>query len=304
MYDIVIIGSGPAGLSASVYAKREKLQSIVIEKEFMGTGQIAESDRVDNYIGLYGESGYDLGEKFRDHALKLGTEFVEGKVESILEHDNHYNLKLSNGENIETKTIILATGTSRRKLGIKGEKEFIGKGVTYCAICDGAFYKDLPVAVVGGGDTALQDALLLSKIASNVYLIHRRDEFRGNKILSEKVKNTENIELVLSSTPKEIVGDKQVEKIIVTKNNSDKEIIVSGVFVAVGSVPNSDLLKNLVKLDDNGYVVASEEGITSAKGIFVAGDVRTKRLRQVVTAVSDGANAVMSAEDYLLKNNL
>ena len=303
MYDIVIIGSGPAGLSASVYAKREMLNSIVIEKEFMGTGQIAESDRVDNYIGLYGESGYDLGEKFRDHAIKLGTEFVEGKVESILKQDNHYNLKLSNGENIETKTIILATGTSRRKLGIKGEKELTGKGVTYCAICDGAFYKDLPVAVVGGGDTALQDALLLSKIASKVYLIHRRDEFRGNKILSEKVRNTENIELVLSSTPKEIVGEKQVEKIIVTKDNSDREIIVSGVFVAVGSVPNSDLLKELVKLD-NGYVVASEDGGTSADGIFVAGDVRTKKLRQVVTAVSDGANAVMSAEDYLLKNNL
>ena len=294
MYDIVIIGSGPAGLSASVYAKREMLNSIVIEKEFMGTGQIAESDRVDNYIGLYGESGYDLGEKFRDHAIKLGTEFVEGKVESILKQDNHYKLKLSNGENIETKTIILATGTSRRKLGIKGEKELTGKG---------AFYKDLPVAVVGGGDTALQDALLLSKIASKVYLIHRRDEFRGNKILSEKVRNTENIELVLSSTPKEIVGEKQVEKIIVTKDNSDREIIVSGVFVAVGSVPNSDLLKELVKLD-NGYVVASEDGVTSADGIFVAGDVRTKKLRQVVTAVSDGANAVMSAEDYLLKNNL
>lgn len=270
MYDIVIIGSGPAGLSASVYAKREMLNSIVIEKEFMGTGQIAESDRVDNYIGLYGESGYDLGEKFRDHAIKLGTEFVEGKVESILKQDNHYKLKLSNGENIETKTIILATGTSRRKLGIKGEKELTGKGVNYCAICDGAFYKDLPVAVVGGGDTALQDALLLSKIASKVYLIHRRDEFRGNKILSEKVRNTENIELVLSSTPKEIVGEKQVEKIIVTKDNSDREIIVSGVFVAVGSVPNSDLLKELVKLD-NGYVVASEDGVTSADGIFVAG---------------------------------
>ena len=291
MYDIVIIGSGPAGLSASVYAKREMLNSIVIEKEFMGTGQIAESDRVDNYIGLYGESGYDLGEKFRDHAIKLGTEFVEGKVESILKQDNHYKLKLSNGENIETKTIILATGTSRRKLGIKGEKELTGKGVTYCAMCDGAFYKDLPVAVVGGGDTALQDALLLSKIASKVYLIHRRDEFRGNKILSEKVRNKEN------------VGEKQVEKIIVTKDNSDREIIVSGVFVAVGSVPNSDLLKELVKLD-NGYVVASEDGVTSADGIFVAGDVRTKKLRQVVTAVSDGANAVMSAEDYLLKNNL
>ena len=150
---------------------------------------------------------------------------------------------------------------------------------------------------------ALQDALLLSKIASKVYLIHRRDEFRGNKILSEKVSNTENIELVLSSTPKEIVGEKQVEKIIVTKDNSDREIIVSGVFVAVGSVPNSDLLKELVKLD-NGYVVASEDGVTSADGIFVAGDVRTKKLRQVVTAVSDGANAVMSAEDYLLKSNL
>ena len=301
MYDTIIIGSGPAGLSAVVYAKRARLNVIVVEKEYMGTGQIAESERVDNYLGLYGESGFDLGDKFREHAVSLGAEFYEGEVVKIVPENNTYKVVFSDDKVLESKTIIYATGANPRKLNIKGENEFTGRGVSYCAVCDGAFYKDKTVAVVGGGDTALQDAVLLSKIAKTVYIIHRRDEFRANKILQNTVKNTPNIKLVLSAVPLEIIGDKKVSSIKVLKNNTEELLDTDGVFVAVGTIPNSDILEGIAELDSNKYVVASEDGLTSAKGIFVAGDVRTKQLRQVVTAVSDGANCVESVEKYIAK---
>lgn len=178
MYDTIIIGSGPAGLSAAVYAKRAQLSAVVVEKNYMGTGQIAESERVDNYLGLYGESGFDLGEKFREHAVSLGVEFYEGEAVRIVSKDNFYGIVFSDDEILETKTVIFAAGANPRKLNIKGESEFTGRGVSYCAVCDGAFYKNKVVAVIGGGDTALQDAVLLSKTAEKVYLVHRRDEFR------------------------------------------------------------------------------------------------------------------------------
>lgn len=304
MYDVIIIGSGPAGLSAAVYAKREMLESAVIEKNYMGTGQIAESERVENYLGLYGESGFNLGEKFREHAEALGTEFIEGEVTGIISNCNTYSLVLSDGQRLETKTIIFAAGATPRKLDIKGESEFTGRGVSYCAVCDGAFYKNKTVMVVGGGDTALQDAVLLSKIADTVYLVHRRDEFRAGKALQEKVRNTGNIKLVLGAVPVEIIGEKKVESVKLLHNGAEKTIDVNGVFVAVGTIPNSSLLTNIAGLDNSGYVIADENGITSAKGIFAAGDVRTKMLRQIVTAVSDGANCVISAESYISANQL
>ena len=301
MYDTIIIGSGPAGLSAVVYAKRARLNVIVVEKEYMGTGQIAESERVDNYLGLYGESGFDLGDKFREHAVSLGAEFYEGEVVKIVPENNTYKVVFSDDKVLESKTIIYATGANPRKLNIKGENEFTGRGVSYCAVCDGAFYKDKTVAVVGGGDTALQDAVLLSKIAKTVYLIHRREEFRANKILQNTVKNTPNIKLVLSAVPLGIIGDKKVSSIKVLKNDTEELLDIDGVFVAVGTIPNSHILEGIAELDNNKYVVANEDGLTSAKGIFVAGDVRTKQLRQVVTAVSDGANCVESVEKYIAK---
>lgn len=303
MYDTIIIGSGPAGLSAAVYAKRAQMDVIVIEKEYMGTGQIAESERVDNYLGLYGESGFDLGEKFREHTISLGTEFYEGEAVRIIAEDNIYKVEFSDGKALESKTIIYATGANPRKLNIKGESEFSGRGVSYCAVCDGAFYKDKTVAVIGGGDTALQDAVLLSKIAKTVYLIHRRDEFRANKALQNKVKNTPNIKLILSAVPLKIIGDKKVNAIKILHNDKKELLNVDGVFVAVGTIPNSHLLEGIAELDSNKYVVANEYGLTSAKGIFVAGDVRTKQLRQVVTAVSDGANCVDSAEKYIAEQS-
>lgn len=303
MYDILIIGSGAAGLSAAVYASREMLKFAVIEKIFMGTGQIAESEQVDNYPGLYALSGYEIGEKLREHAVALGTEFINGDVAGIIPVENYYQLKLTNGKTFDTKTIVFAAGAAHRKLGIKGEDEFTGRGVAYCAVCDAAFYRDKNVAVVGGGDSALGEAMLLSKFAQKVYLIHRSESFKANKLIQKRIKNVPNVEIILNTQVLEIIGDKKVEKIKISQENSEKEISLDGVFVAIGSKPNSELLANLVELDKGGYVVADEDGVTSAKGIFAAGDVRTKKLRQVITAASDGANCVISAEEYLSNLN-
>ena len=303
MYDIIIIGSGPAGLSAAIYASRSELNALVIEKEYQGTGQIAESERVENYPGLYGESGFDLGEKFREHALSLGAKFTEGEVTSIQKGDGFYRISVSDSTDIETKAIIYAAGAKPNRLNIEGESKYSGCGVSYCAICDGAFYKDKTVAVVGGGDTALSDALLLSKTAKLVYVIHRRDELRANKALQTAVSQKDNIRFILNAVPVEITGDKKVQSVKLLRNNVMEELEVSGVFVAVGTVPQSGLLKGIAELDGSGYVIAGEDCATSAEGIFAAGDVRTKQLRQVITAAADGAVAVHSAENYLLKSS-
>lgn len=302
MYDTIIIGSGPAGLSAAVYARRAALNAIVIEKDYCGTGQIAESERVDNYLGLYGESGFDMGEKFRAHAEALGTEFVEGEVSGIIPEDDGYKIELSDGNSLSTKTIVYATGASHRRLDIKGEAELSGRGVSYCAVCDGAFYKDKTAAVIGGGDTALGDALFLSKIAEKVYLIHRREQFRANKILQEKVLNAENIQIITNAVPTEIIGEKRVEALKIKHNGSEETLPVNGIFAAIGTVPNSSLLNGLAELSPDGYVIAGEDCAASAKGIFAAGDVRTKALRQAITAASDGANSILSVEKYLEEN--
>lgn len=299
MYDVIIIGSGPAGLSAAIYAQRAMLKALVIEKEFLGTGQIAESSRVDNYPGLYGESGYDLGEKFRSHAEASGAEFIEAEVTEIIPESGNYVLKLSDGKVLETKTVIYAAGTYRRRLNIKGEQEFSARGISYCAVCDGAFYAGKSVAVIGGGDTALSDALYLSEMCERVYIIHRRDSFRGSEALQERVKKTPNIELVLNAVPTEFFGDKLLSGVKYIQSGEEKTLNVSGSFTAIGSVPNTELLKGIAELDNIGYIIAGEDGVTSAGGIFAAGDVRTKKLRQVVTAASDGANCVESVRNYL-----
>lgn len=297
--DVIIIGSGPAGLSAAIYAKRACLKTIVCEKEYMGTGQIAESSRVDNYPGLYGENGFDLGEKFRSHAEALETEFFEGEAESIVPDENGYTVNFTDGRSLSGKTVVYAAGTYRRRLNIKGEQEFSARGISYCAVCDGAFYSGKDIAVIGGGDTALSDALYLSEIAKKVYIIHRRNEFRANEALVEKVKNTDNIELILNAVPIEFMGEDMLSSIRYEQDGEEKILPVSGSFTAIGSIPNTDILKDLVKLDESGYIIAAEDGITSAKGIFAAGDVRTKALRQVITAASDGANCVESIRNYL-----
>lgn len=298
IYDTIIVGSGAAGLSAAVYAARAELKFIVIEKIYMGTGQIAESERVDNYLGLYGENGFDLGEKFRSHAEALGTEFIEGDVKKIVPENGIYKL-ITDEEEYEAKTVIYAAGASHRKLGIKGEEELAGRGVSYCAVCDGAFYKGRTVAVIGGGDTALGEALYLSDIAEKVYLIHRRDEFRASRSLCSRAAAKENIETVMSAVPVEITGESRVDGIVVSIDGNVKKLDTDGVFVAVGTAPASSPLDGVVKMNDGGYIVAGEDCITSDKGIFAAGDVREKPLRQVVTAAADGANSVYFAEKYL-----
>lgn len=317
MYDIIIIGSGPAGLSAAIYAKRANLNVAVAEKEYEGTGQIAESGNVNNYLGLPNINGYDLGEKFREHAVSLNVEFIEKEAVEIEAVQNEecaaesaiYRVKFDDDTIEEARALIYTAGAYPRKAGVPGEDEYTGKGVSYCAICDGAFYKGKTVAVLGGGDTALDDALYLADICEKVYLVHRRDSFRGAQSTVELLKQKENVELVLNETVTEIYGEKKPTGI---KLKSGRELALDGVFVAYGSVPQSELLKNLVQLDERGYVVAGEDGITSAAtkkadadrriqpGLYVAGDVRTKTLRQVVTAVSDGANAATTAAEYLL----
>ncbi|MBQ9749541.1 MAG: FAD-dependent oxidoreductase [Clostridia bacterium] len=296
MRDLLIIGSGPAGMSASVYAKRANLDVLVAEKEYLGTGQIAESAQVDNYIGLVGKSGYELGEVFRQDAEGLGVEFYEGTAIKIECGDGYWITRFDNGEAVESKAIVYAAGATHRKLGVPGEENFIGNGISFCAYCDGSLYDDKTVAVIGGGDTALDDALYLSDIAKKVYLIHRRGEFRASENSVLKIKKKSNIELILSETVSEIKGADKVEAVLL---ESGSRLAVDGVFVAVGMVPESALLKDIVRIDENGYVIADETGETNAHGLFVAGDVRTKKLRQVVTAVSDGANAAISAVEYL-----
>ena len=295
MYDVVIIGSGPAGLSAAVYAGRATLSYVIIEKEFMGTGQIAVTDCVDNYLGLPGIGGYDLGAKFREHAENMGAQFMDGEVESLEKTSDGWNVKLADGKEVKGRSVIYAAGASNRRLDVKGANM---KGVSYCAVCDGMFYKGKTVAVVGGGDTALGDALYLSKLAEKVYLIHRRAEFRGNQSLQKKIAETPNIELVLEAVPAEILGEGKVSGIAVEQKGERREIAVDGVFTAIGQIPNTRPLEGVCELE-SGYIKADENGITSAEGLFAAGDVRTKSLRQVVTAVADGACCAISAEEYL-----
>ena len=301
MYDLVIIGSGPAGLSAAVYAKRACLSVLVIEKEAFAGGQMVYTEEVDNYLGLNAKSGFELAESFKQHALDLDVSFAEGAVEKIVPKDGKWSLPMESGEDIETKTVLLATGATHRKLGVPGEETFAGVGVSYCATCDGAFFQGKSVAVVGGGDVALEDALYLANICEHVYLIHRRNELRGTKVLQNQVFANEKITFLGESEVTEITGDKQVSGISVHNKVTDetKELSVAGVFIAVGMEPQSDLYAPLLSLE-HGYVPAVEDCATEKDGLYVAGDVRTKRLRQIVTAVADGANAVHSIQEYLM----
>lgn len=296
MLDVLVIGSGPAGLSAAVYAKRAGLNVLVAEKVYYGSGQIAESNLVDNYLGFAGINGYELGQKFREHAEKLGVEFKNGEAEQFEAVDGIWRVRFKDGEILESRTVIYAAGAIHRHLGVPGEKEFSGKGVSYCATCDGAFFRNKVTAVIGGGDTALDDAVYLSDSSSKVYLVHRRNEFRGSAKTVEILKQKNNVEFVLEAKPAQIKGIDRVQEL---KLEDGRSLAVDGVFIAAGMIPVTDAVKDVVELDGNGYIVADETGKTSANGFFAAGDVRTKALRQVVTAVSDGANAATMAEQYI-----
>ena len=301
MYDLIIIGSGPAGLSAAVYGMRAGMNLIVIEKNPMSGGQILNTYEVDNYLGLPGINGYDMGVQFREHAEKMGAVFTEEEVAVIERAEENRGFRIiTDQKTYETRTVLLATGAQHAMLGVPGEEELSGMGVSYCATCDGAFFRGRSVAVVGGGDVALEDAIYLTKFCEKVYVIHRRDSFRGAKVLQERLLSLPNVEILYSHQVKEICGEDAVEKVLLTdKDGQEKELAVDGVFVAVGIHPVTELLQNFVTMDEAGYILAGEDGITSTEGIFVAGDVRKKQLRQIITAVSDGANAINSIGNYL-----
>ena len=304
MYDVIILGSGPAGLSAAIYAQRARLSALIIEEKPLSGGQILDTYEVDNYPGLPGITGFEMGQKFRAHADKLGAEVVNAQVLEVKVEGEKKVVSTAKGD-YEAKSLIIATGARHRKLGVPGEDKLVGMGVSYCATCDGAFFRGKSVAVAGGGDVALEDALFLARGCEKVYLIHRRDEFRGAGILQERVRETPNIELVLNSNLISIQGEEEVSSVLVRNNkeNTDREIPVQGVFIAVGIEPNSSAVKDMVDQDAQGYIVAGEDTKTSAEGVFAAGDVRTKQLRQVLTAAADGANAVTSAEKYITEKN-
>ena len=294
MYDLVIIGSGPAGLSAAVYAKRACLDVVVLEKEPMGGGQMIYTQEVDNYLGLPETNGFDLAQKFEQHAKALEVPFISDEVDNVEKNtDGTWKITGASGTVYETKTVLLATGAGHRKLGVPGEETLAGAGVSYCATCDGAFFRNKTVAVVGGGDVALEDALYLAAGCEKVYLIHRRQELRGTKVLQEQVANEPKITFLPDTVVKEICGEQMVDHLVIanTGTGEEKELPVSGIFIAVGMNPQTDAVASVLDLD-HGYVRAGEDGVTEQPGLFVAGDVRTKKLRQIVTAVADGANSV------------
>lgn len=299
--DIVVIGAGPAGMAAGIYAKRAGLSSIILEKTGISGGQVLSTYEVDNYPGLPMKSGFELSEEFRMHAERLGVEIKAATVEKIIEQDNLKRVVTDEGDYL-TKTVIVATGADHARLGIPGEEELAGMGVSYCATCDGAFFRGRTVAVIGGGDVAVEDAVFLARGCEKVYLIHRRDKLRAAKILQDALMKLPNVEILWDSQLKEIRGEDQVDEIVVYNKKAQKTemLSVSGVFIAVGTIPNTGFMNDVVEMDENGYIVADETCATSVCGIYAAGDVRTKQLRQIITAASDGANAVTAIEQYLL----
>ena len=301
VYDVVIVGAGPAGLTAAIYALRAGLDTLLLEKSFTSGGQTASTYEIDNYPGLPGISGEEFGQKIRSHADQLGLVSERAQVKGISVDENGIKTLKTRKKEYAARTVIVASGARHRLLGAKGEEEFSGMGVSYCATCDGAFYKEQTVAVIGGGNVAVEDAIFLARICRKVYVVHRRDQLRAEEILQKKLSQFSNVEMCWNQVCEKIEGQDQVEKVCLrnTKTGEEREISVDGVFIAVGIHPNSEAFQGVLDMDESGYIRAGEDGCTNIPGIFAAGDVRTKKLRQIVTAVSDGANAVSSVQEYL-----
>lgn len=301
MYDIIIVGAGPAGLTAAIYAKRASKNVLVLEANSYG-GQIINTLDIENYPVEAHISGFDFATKLYNQAKDLGAEIIFEKVVNINDKGNIKEV-VTTKNSYKAKAVIIATGSENRKLGLPKENELVGKGISYCATCDGAFYKNKTVAVVGGGNTALEDALYLSSMASKIYLIHRRDEFRGSESTVALLKEKDNVEFVYNSNITKLNGIEKLESIDVTnKDGSITTINVDGLFVAIGRVPENENFAKLINLDSSGYIVASEDCNTNVSGIFVAGDNRKKEVRQLVTATSDGAIAATQAIKYINNN--
>jgi len=302
-YDIVIIGGGPAGLTAGIYASRDNLDTLIIEKNFPG-GQVGITEIVENYPGFPdGVLGGDLSEKMFQHARKFGVQIKNG-VCSKIESDGKYKIVSFNDMKIKAKAVIMATGAKPLHLNVPGENKFLGRGVSFCATCDGAFYKDKVVAVIGGGDSAVEEGHYLTKFAKKVYVVHRRDKLRAAKILQDRAFGNPKMEFVYNCVVKEVKGDKKIEAITLYNKVEDKEfdLAVDGVFVFIGWTADTELLKGIVEMDDSGFIKTDEHMRTNVTGIFSAGDNRLKELRQIVTAVADGAIAAKSAEKYIEDN--
>ena len=296
MQDIIVIGCGAAGMTAGIYASRAGADVLILEGNSVG-GQIASSPKIENFPAFESGSGLEFSEKLYSQAESFGVKFEFDKATSIEKTENGFNVKCEFGS-YEAKSVIIATGMSHRKLGIEREEELVGNGVSYCAVCDGAFYEGMEVAVNGGGNSALQEALYLANICKKVYLIHRRNEFRADEILVKQVKSCQNIEIVTPCTIKSLCGEESLTSIIVKSEEKEKEIDVRCLFVAIGSNPDTEFIKDFIKLDENSFVDSDESCRTNIEGIFVCGDCRKKKLRQLTTAVADGAVAAVNAVDF------
>ncbi len=300
MLDVVIIGSGPAGMAAAIYAARAELDFVVIEKAMSG-GQILNTSEVDNYPGIPNAGGFELAERFRQHSEACGAKIVMDTVHDFTAIPGGFELKLDKDKTLQTRTIVIATGANPRQLGCKGEEEFVGAGVSYCATCDGAFFKNREVFVIGGGNTAVEDAIFLARGCKKVTLVHRRDALRASKNLCTTLESLPNVTIAYDTVVEEIRGDGMVQEIVLksTKTGECSTQSADGVFIAVGTLPNNLGWQDKIPCDQSGYFIAGENCATQVPGIFAAGDVRTKPLRQVVTAAADGANAIYRAEQYL-----
>ncbi len=299
MYDVIIIGGGPAGLTAGIYSGRAELKTLIIEKKVLG-GQAATTHNIENYPGYVSVAGPDLVMKMEEQAKRYDAEITYGEISDIQLKSQPKRI-IAGGKEYEAKTVILAMGAYPREIGIESEKQLRGMGVSYCATCDGAFFRGKTVAVIGGGNTAVEDAVFLTRYAQKVYVVHRRHELRATKADQERAFKNPKIEFVWDSVVDEIKGGEFVEGAVIRNVNTGEksEIKLDGVFVAIGNVPDTQQVKGIVDLDNNGYILGSEEMETNIPGVFAAGDVRGKSVRQLVTAMSDGAIAAVNAEKYI-----
>lgn len=299
IYDVVIVGAGPAGMTAAVYASRANLSTLMLERGMPG-GQMANTEEVENFPGFDYITGPELSNKMFEHAQKFGGEYKYGDIKDV-EVDGDIKIIKTTSEEIHARTLIIATGAEHKKIGIPGEEELAGRGVSYCAICDGAFFKEKHLVVIGGGDSAVEEGMFLTKFASKVTIIHRRDKLRAQKILQDRAFNNEKIDFIWNTEIEKINGEGKVSSVTLKNNETDEvyDLDADGVFIYIGMKPLTDPFKDLGILNEEGYIDANDEMETSQKGVFAAGDVRVKTLRQIVTATGDGSIAAQNASEYL-----